>query len=100
MWLDLLTGDTIDKGAADRVILRSDGLAMDVTGSLGIYSVDLKRTGDLKFEGSWTLRAPKVQDNGTATCTLEMKDDYFLLTGEWHHGKCNWFARLEAVDQF
>jgi hypothetical protein len=100
LWLDLFTGNTVDKGSADRVILRTDSLAMDITGSLGIYSVDLKRVGHLTFEGFWTLRSARNLENGSATCTLEEKDDHFQLSGEWHHGKCQWIGRLEAVDSF
>ncbi len=100
LWLDLVTGDTIDRGTAERAILRSDSLAMDVAGAFGTYSILLKRVGEMKFAGSWTCRTPKGEEKGHADCALEPKGDYFRLTGEWDWGKYDWFARLEKVTGF
>jgi hypothetical protein len=100
LWLDLVTGDTFDMGTAERAILRSDGLAMDVAGSFGTYSILLKRVGHMKFAGSWTCRTPKGEEKGHADCTLEAEGDYLRLAGEWDCGKCDWFARLEKVAGF
>lgn len=100
VWLDLATGDTVDKGSAGRAILRPDGLAIDLTSSFGVYAIHLKRTSGLKFEGSWTCRNPKGEEKGFASCTLELKDDWYLLSGAWDHGRCHWFGRLDQVDSF
>jgi hypothetical protein len=99
VWLDLATGDTIDKGSADRAILRPDGLAIDLTSSFGVYSIHLKRAG-VKFEGSWTCRNLKGEEKGFASCTLEPQDDWYVLSGAWNHGRCHWFGRLDKVESF
>lgn len=100
LWLDLVTGDTVDKGRADRVIIRQDGIALDLTAALGTYSMVLKRVGDLKFAGTWTGRSVDGEESGDATCVLEQKDGWLLLSGDWRNDKCQWFARLEEVDAF
>lgn len=100
LWLDLITGDTVDKGAANRAILRHDALAMDIAASVGTYSMVLKRSPNLNFAGTWTCRTVDGEETGHADCTLEAKEDWWLLSGDWSHGKCQWFARLEKVEGF
>jgi hypothetical protein len=100
LWMDLLTGETVDQGNAERAILRPDGLALDLSGAFGAYSISLRRTADLTFEGSWTCRSPRGEERGVADCKLDPKEGYFLLAGDWNRRKCHWFARLEKVEAF
>lgn len=86
--------------AADRAILRQDALAMDIAASVGMYSMVLKHSMALTFAGTWTCRTVDGEETGHANCTLELKDDWFLLSGDWSHGKYQWFARLEKVEGF
>ena len=98
-WIDLVTGETVDKGRASRVILRPSDLVMDLGASQGTYSVSLKRISEFKFDGTWTTRGPRER-SGRAQCSLEPKDDFYTLVGTWEPGDQIWCGRLEAVDKF
>ena len=98
-WIDLVTGETVDKGRASRVILRSSDLVMDLGASQGTYSVSLKRINEFKFDGTWTTRVPRER-SGRAQCSLEPKDDFYRLVGTWEPGDQIWCGKLETVDKF
>ena len=99
VWIDLHSGDTIDRGVVERAILRGSILTMDVRGERGNYSISLKRSTGGAYHGTWEM--DRGASRGRADGQWEFNDDgRAILHGRWFPSGHLWACGLEAVDEF
>lgn len=99
VWIELVTGDTIERGVIERAIVRSAALVMDVRGERGDYSVALQRAADGEYRGTWE------QDRGAKRGPVRgrweaLDDGGARLYGSWSEGTVLWACVLEPVEAF
>jgi hypothetical protein len=101
VWIELFTGERVDRGAVERAIRRGDELLMDMRGGAGEFAVTLRRKRNGRFVGTW-IRDRGAQ-HGTADGQLTPRGDgtnTATLLGNWDSGTVMWGCVLEAVDSF
>ena len=99
LWIDLMTGDTIEGGIVERAIVRSTELVVDVRSERGEYTITLTRAADGEYQGTWRLDRSASRGRAGGRWHPNETGGGTLL-GTWGYGTVIWGCVLEPVETF
>ena len=94
--------DDVNVISVSRAIFRSpDELVIEFTQDNWLYTVPLKRNGDM-FRAEWEAKRGGEKDNGVAECRLYTSQNDIILFGTWTESNKDhwWWFKPDEVKSF